>query len=233
MSSPMRRRPRTNASKLSPQTPVSTRSLTQLPEAHGGRDDLRRTIAHRAARLIAEGLTDYHAAKVKAAKQLNVSVKQSLPDNHEIEAALREHYALFAGETQPQALAQLRDAALKAMRWLAEFDPWIAGAVLNGTANEMSVIELELIGVSAKAFEMFLLNENVTFDLQEHPINSASARNFKTIVYELEWRDWPIEVALFESHAARQSIRPGESVKHGRLRIGEAENLFSSGAKAR
>ena len=51
------------------------------------RDYLRSAVAQAAARLIAEGLTDYHAAKKKAARQLGISEKNGLPDNHEIEKA--------------------------------------------------------------------------------------------------------------------------------------------------
>jgi hypothetical protein len=190
-----------------------------MPEAHGQRDDVRRTIAHRAAQLIAEGLTDYHAAKVKAAKQLEVSVKQSLPDNHEIEAALREHYALFAGETQPQALAKLRDAGLKVMKWLHAFEPWISGAILNGTANEMSNIELELIGVDAKSFEMFLLNNNIAFDTRE-------VRGTSCLIYEFEFRDLPIEIAVFETHAARHLLYSRASIKHERAQYDELQQRW-------
>jgi hypothetical protein len=214
MSNPSRRRPRANAGDSPPQTPVSTRSLGQLPDTHGQRDDVRRTIAHRAAQLIAEGLTDYHAAKVKAAKQLGVGVKHSLPDNHEIDAALREHYALFASDSQPQALAQFREAALKVMKWLHAFDPWISGAILNGTANEMSNIELELIGVDTKSFEMFLLNNNITFDTHE-------VRGTSCLIYEFEFHDLPIEIALFETHAARHLLYSRASIKHERAQYDE------------
>jgi hypothetical protein len=214
MSNPTRRRPRANVGDPPPQTPVSTRGLGQLSDTHSRRDDVRRTIAHRAAQLVAEGLTDYHAAKVKAAKQLGVSLKQSLPDNHEIETALREHYALFAGETQSQALAQLREAALKVMKWLHAFDPWISGAILNGTANEMSSIELELIGVDAKSFEMFLLNNNIAFDTHE-------VRGTSCLIYEFEFHDLPIEIALFETHTARNLLYSRASIKHERAQYDE------------
>jgi hypothetical protein len=191
----------------------------------------RRLIANHAARLIAEGLTDYHAAKLKAAKQLGLTRRhdeKSLPDNHEIDLALREHLALFAADTQPQALAVLRDAALAAMRWLTAFDPWLIGAVLNGTATEMSAIELELVGVDTKTFEMFLLNENIAFDLRVPTHKSSHTRVQDFVTFEFSWRDWPIEVSLFASHAARGEARPRASVKHPRARLAEAQTLFAA-----
>ena len=121
---------------------------------------IRRDLAQRAAALIAEGLDDYHQAKLKAAKSLNVTDKQSLPDNHEIEAALREHLALFAGgfagNTQPEALAALRRAALRAMRWLQieakaiakddepAFAPWLSLA-LDAASVQTDLVEHKML----------------------------------------------------------------------------------------
>jgi hypothetical protein len=206
---------------------------------------MRLLITRQAAKLIAEGLTDYHAAKLKAARQLNCLDKNALPDNHEIEAALREHLNLFAANTQPQALAALRHVALRAMRWLQiegqtamgtslgsefSFEPWISGAVLNGTANEYSEIELELVGVEAKTMEFILLNRGVEFDLQETNPKSKSykpADTNKPVEYHLEFEDAPLVITLFESHAQRQALYPRESIKHERAKLNDAVALFS------
>ena len=206
---------------------------------------LRVLITRQAAKLIAEGLTDYHAAKLKAARQLNCLDKNALPDNQEIEAALREHLHLFAADTQPQALAALRHVALRAMRWLqiegqavtgladaAEFafEPWITGAVLNGTANEYSEIELELVGVEAKTMEFILLNRGIEFDLQETNPRSKSykpADTPKPIQYHLEFEDAPLVITLYESHAQRQALSPRDSIKHERAKLNDAADLFA------
>jgi hypothetical protein len=60
-----------------------------------------------------------------------------------------------------------RAAQPDAGRRLAEFNPHLAGAVLNGTATEHSDIHLQLFAESAKDVEMFLLNEGVAFDVAE------------------------------------------------------------------
>lgn len=209
---------------------------------------MRVLITRQAAKLIAEGLTDYHAAKLKAARQLNCNDKNALPDNQEIEAALREHLSLFAADTQPTALAALRKAALRAMRWLQiegqaatttslgtsfAFEPWLTGAVLNGTANEYSEIELELVGVEAKTMEFILLNRGVEFDLQEiNPKSKSFKANTpeaaKPIQYHLEFEDAPIVITLYESHAQRQALYPRGSIKHERVKLAEAETLFGT-----
>jgi hypothetical protein len=196
--------------------------------------NLRQDIAQRAAALIAEGLDDYHQAKLKAAKSLGVSDKQSLPDNQEIEVALREHHALFASDTQPIALQALREAALRAMQWLHTFEPWLAGSVLNGTANEFSVIQLELVGVDVKRFELFLLNEDVVFEIREHHTAQKRSNTFKPpraiedggYSYEITFDDAPIEITLFESHSTRQARYPRDSIRHDRAQLNDAVTQF-------
>lgn len=216
------------------------------PDRDRAAQQLRILISRQAARLIAEGLTDYHAAKLKAARQLNCTDKNALPDNQEIEAALREHLNLFAAQSQPQALAALRQAALRAMRWLQiegqaaagtslgtefSFEPWITGAVLNGTANEYSEIELELVGIEPKTMEFILLNRGIEFDLQETNPKSKSykpADAAKPIQYHLEFEDAPVVITLYESHALRQALYPRGSIKHERAKLSDVQALFSA-----
>jgi hypothetical protein len=227
--------------------------MTREPNARQRRPDrdraaqqLRILITRQAAKLIAEGLTDYHAAKLKAARQLNCNDKNALPDNQEIELALREHLNLFAAHSQPQALAALRRAALRAMRWLqiegqgikgqasetaSAFEPWLSGAVLNGTANEYSEIELELVGIDAKTIEFILLNRGIEFDLQETNPKSKSYKPTdatKPIQYHLEFEDAPLVITLYESHAQRQALYPPGSIKHERVKCDQAEALFGA-----
>jgi hypothetical protein len=185
---------------------------------------VRTTIAHAAAGLIADGLTDYHAAKLKAARQFGVTDRKSLPDNREIESALREHLALFQRESQPRALQVLRETALEAMHWLERFSPWLTGSVLNGTANEFSDIELELIGVDAKTFELFLLNEGMEFHTRELRDRDQSPRS---VQYELEFDEIALVVTLFESHSQRAMLIPRESVKSERLQLAAAQAQFN------
>jgi hypothetical protein len=55
------------------------------------------------------------------------------------------------------------------MEQLAEFHPYLTGAVLNGTAGEHDDIHLQLFADSAKEVEIFLLNRNVNIDISETP----------------------------------------------------------------
>ena len=194
----------------------------------GGRKKLRAAIAHSAARLVAEGLSDYLLAKQKAARQLGVTDISALPDNHEIELALREHLALFAFETQPDILSALRETAVRVMSWLEPYSPWLTGAVLSGTANEFSEIELELVGIVPKEFEMFLLNNSVSFEICDarHTRGVSPVKRRPEITYRLQFDGAPVLLALYEHHGDRQSANPDRSIRHERVQRADAIQRF-------
>jgi hypothetical protein len=130
----------------------------------------REEIAQAAARLIAEDGLDYAGAKRKAARQLLGDMRVAgewLPDNDQIEEELREYLAIFQNDTQPEVLRRLREVALDWMRRLAEFNPYVTGAVLNGTANEHSDVYLQAFTDSQKEVAIYLLNQNVQYDVSE------------------------------------------------------------------
>lgn len=131
-------------------------------------DGLRAQIAAAAARMIAEDGADYSSAKRRAARQiLGVAHSDALPDNAQIEEEVRIYNELFLSDTQPQRLLHLRRLARRLMLELRDFNPWLTGAVWNGTAGEHSDIHLQLFYDNCKDIEIFLLNKNVHFDVAE------------------------------------------------------------------
>ena len=132
---------------------------------------LRAEIAMLAARMIAEDGADYGSAKRRAAKQLLGSNKirgNILPDNSQVEREVREYNALFFGDSQPQRLLLLRQIALDIMQELERFNPYLVGAVFNGTASKHSDIYLHLYTDNTKEVAIFLLNKNIQFEVSEN-----------------------------------------------------------------
>ncbi len=126
-------------------------------------------IAAAAARLIAEEGCDYALAKRKAVRAVlgeSEGTRAQLPDNALIEAELRRYLQTFAADSQPAQLAALRRLALDWMNRLAEFNPHLVGAVLNGTATEHSDVHLHLFTDSAKDVEIALLNAGIEFEVE-------------------------------------------------------------------
>jgi hypothetical protein len=131
---------------------------------------VREEIAIAAARMIAEDGLDYSTAKRKAARQVVGEARIEgawLPDNDQIEEEIREYQTLFQGESQPAVLRRLREVALDWMQRLAEFNPYLTGAVLNGTAGEHSDIHLQIFCDNPKDVAIYLLNANVQYDVSE------------------------------------------------------------------
>ena len=196
------------------------------PAGQSGRRGLREEIAYRAARLIAEeGLTDFAAAKQKAARQMGELENASLPDNHEIEAALRTHQSLFQSYTQPEECRALRQIAVDVMRRLNHFSPWLIGSVLSGSANRFSPIELEIVGDDAKQLEMYFLNEGVHFDTRvERTRVGDEMEDIST--YEITFEEIPVAIAFYPQHAVRFARRPRVSLAHARAQLKTVELLL-------
>ena len=68
--------------------------------AHRGSDQMRRSVAVEAARLMSEsGIRDFQMAKRKAAERLGANEKSQLPNNSEIEERLARISAPLSGAT--------------------------------------------------------------------------------------------------------------------------------------
>ncbi|WP_277187005.1 UDP-N-acetylmuramate--alanine ligase [Caballeronia sp. BR00000012568055] len=139
-------------------------------KSHFDPQRVREEIAIAAARMIAEDGLDYATAKRKAARQVVGESKvtgEFLPDNDQIEEEIREYQAIFQSDSQPAVLRRMRETALDWMHKLEAFDPYLTGAVLNGTAGEHSDIHLQCFCDNPKEVAIYLLNANVQYDVSE------------------------------------------------------------------
>ena len=123
-------------------------------------------IAAAAARIVVEEGLEYGPAKRRAAKQLALSGRAPLPDNEMVEDAVREHIAIFCADTQPAELRALRELALVWMTRMAEFRPYIGGAVWHGTATRLSDIYIQMFCDDCKSAEISLIDHHVDYDPQ-------------------------------------------------------------------
>ncbi|WMW79466.1 hypothetical protein RF679_12505 [Undibacterium cyanobacteriorum] len=150
---------------------------------------LRSEIAMQAARLIAEEGCEYSTAKRRAAKQVLGNQKINgnvLPDNQQIEQEVREYHALFCADTQPQRLRELRLIAIEVMEKLSQFNPYLIGAAMNGTAGEHSDIYLHLYTENAKDLAIFLLNLGIDFEVSEHGNRRGEASETLSFMFKRE-----------------------------------------------
>ncbi|MEM5405247.1 MULTISPECIES: UDP-N-acetylmuramate--alanine ligase [Paraburkholderia] len=189
---------------------------------------VREEIAIAAARMIAEDGLDYATAKRKAARQVVGETRIEgtwLPDNDQIEEEIREYQALFQSDSQPVVLRRLREIALEWMQRLEAFNPFLTGAVLNGTAGEHSDIHLQIFCDNAKDVAIWLLNANVQYDVSE--TRHFAARGFVETL-SFMWRPSRagepvgIHVALYNTDDLRGAVRADA---RGRLPRANAQAL--------
>ena len=192
--------------------------------ATSGATESRRQIAYMAAKLIADdGITDYKAAKQKAARSIGCNTHEDLPDNREIEAAVREHLAIFQQASQPGELRELREIAIVVMRRLQRFSPLLRGALAVGTANRFSSIELDVLVNEDKALDLCLMNENIDYSISA--VSNENARR-KSLHYEFTLLDVQILVTVFMTAAERScSVARNGACKEG-IDIAAVEQLL-------
>lgn len=182
----------------------------------------RASIASAAARLMAEdGITDYHLAKKKAARQLGLPEHTAFPDNAEVEAELHAYRSLYQGEDHEEMLAALRQTALDVMELLAPFNPYLTGSVLDGTAGEHSTIDILLFADSAKEVEIFLLNRGIDV---EH-VEPRNERVEAVLVMETDTAD--ANLVIMPPHLERVSLKYRDGRPRERVRAEALQALLS------
>lgn len=187
---------------------------------------LRRAIAGAAARLMAEdGIDDYGVAKRKAARNLGAADSEALPTNEEIEAELRTYQSLYQEEEHPERLRMLRQAALEVMAFLADFRPYLTGAVLDGTAGRYAQVEIDLFADSAKDVEISLLSRDISYEIAE---NGRQGPDTPEARLRLDWEDIPVLLSIHPLTAERQQRRsPHTGKSHPRARMQEVADLLA------
>ena len=131
----------------------------------GPMNSVQDEIAATAARMVVEEGLEYGPAKRRAIKQLGLNSRAPLPNNDQLEEAVREYLSLFCSDTQPAELAALRALAATWMARLAEFRPHLSGAVWRGTATGLSDIYLQLFCDDSKSAEIRLIDQNIRYEV--------------------------------------------------------------------
>ena len=166
----------------------------------------RHRLAHEAARLMAEGgIRDFHQAKLKAAARLGIHDDASLPRNREIEDALREYQRIFLGDSQAQALRLRREAAVRALEFLAPFEPRLVGPVLEGTADATSPVLLHAYTDDLDAVARFLDEHGIPAQPRERQLRLDRERRADLPVWVFSAEDLPFDITVLPMQALRQA----------------------------
>jgi hypothetical protein len=197
-----------------------------------GRNLVRARVAHLAARLMAvDGVADFATAKQKAARQAGLGDDDALPDNQEIEEALRTYQGLFQQEEHPQQLRWLRGIAVEAMRLLAEFDPHLTGSVLNGTAGPESDVNIQVFADDCKEIELLLINRGIRYRPEERSLRRGD-RKVSVPVLRIERDGVEIAIAVLAPNDLRVQRRSADGRAIERARLAQVEAMIAEASGA-
>jgi hypothetical protein len=172
--------------------------------------DAKLEIAQAAAGLVVEEGLEYGAAKRRAVKQLGLDARSALPDNDTLEEAVREYISIFCADTQPAELAALRRLALTWMERLAQFRPYLGGAVWHGTATRLSDIYIQLFCDDPKSAEIALIDNSVDYEartvkgLHGEPVEALS---FSSVCRELG-EAIGVHLMIYDHDDVRGALKP-------------------------
>jgi hypothetical protein len=178
------------------------------------RDDVRSAIAAHAARLmIQDGIDDRGLAKRKAARQLGYDQARHMPDNDELDFALREYQSIYQPEVHAERLRQLRALAVEWMLALDGFHPYLTGSVLSGNAGPNAAVHIQLFAENPKSVEMYLLNQGLSFE--QGQVRLVVATEVRTLpIYTLNDDGATIVLAVLADRDVRSPVRatPGGKI---------------------
>lgn len=186
--------------------------------------DMRRRIAHVAARILAEdGSLDYGSAKRKAARQLGAPDSDNLPDNQQIDEALRSYQALYQADETRVQVTLLRQAAIEYMEQLADFDPHLTGPVLNGTAGRNTEINLQLFTDDQKEVEFLLMRLNIPYQTAEYRISDTPGKVYPRFI--IQDPRAPVDLIVYPATDLRSMKRLQADGRPRRLRLTQVRAL--------
>ncbi len=186
--------------------------------------DMRRRIAHVAARILAEdGSLDYGSAKRKAARQLGAPDSDNLPDNQQIDEALRSYQALYQADETRTQVTLLRQVAIEYMEQLAEFDPHLTGPVLNGTAGRNSDINLQLFTDDQKEVEFLLMRLTTPYQSAEYRISDTPGKVYPRFI--IQDPRAPVDLVVYPATDLRSMKRLQADGRPRRLRLTQVRAL--------
>ena len=199
--------------------------------ARRSRDDqrLKSLLAQECARIMAEeGIQNFRTAKRKAALRLAVADQAVLPDNTEIERALLDYQRLFHADRQADQLRHLRETALRAMRFLAQFRPKLVGPVLSGAVGAHADVQLHLFADTTKDVLMFLLEHHIPFEAAERRLKLGGEPVCLPVLRFDADEQHQIDVTIFAPLAEREAPRsPVDGRPMRRAGLAEVEALLA------
>ncbi len=162
-----------------------------------------------AARLIVEDGSNYLDAKNKAREivfqRTGIKVRQkNLPNNLEVELAVKKHLQLFFPDDYQSRLADLRNKSINLMRKILFFKPLLIGSVANESVTKFSDIRICCLTETTKEIAIVLLNYGIESQpkLYDHPLVSGKVEGL-----EFPWEGEIAKIFAFPPYISKSRLR--------------------------
>lgn len=190
----------------------------------------RSNIALEAARIVCEELlTDYRAAKHKAAERLGLPPRAPMPDNREVQQAVLEYQRLFGGAAYGEHLRRMRGTAVRAMKLLSGFSPRLVGCVVSGAVTAAHRVQLHAFSDKPEALDLFLHDRGIAFQQDERSYRFPDGHEERIPLANFEADGIGIDVAMFDTgEIPRPPINPADGQQYKRLDLAGAERLAAA-----
>ena len=168
------------------------------PTVPGGPSAKRLHVARLAGRIMAEeGVATPAQARAKALDRLGIPAQRDVPDNRQIAAFLCEYQRLFQADSQAQALRIRRAVALRAMSLLTEFEPLVAGPVLDGSAGTQSWVSLHVFADAPEDVGIALLNLAIPYKSGDKKLRRGNGLVVSQPCFRFMADEVPVEIIVF------------------------------------
>ncbi len=168
--------------------------------------EVRQAVADEAARVLEhQGNRDYALARRKAGARFGVTDVRLLPQNDEINAALRARQALFGSASRDCAQHVRMQAAAEAMAFFRAFDPRLVGDVLDGTADSNSPVTLHLFHDDELALIGQLETQGVRHVQEQKRVRYASGAEVVLPTFGFVADEVRFQLILFERDGLREA----------------------------
>ena len=144
-----------------------------------------------------EGVATPAQARAKALDRLGIPAQRDVPDNQQIAAFLCEYQRLFQADSQAQALRIRRAVALYAMSLLTEFEPLVAGPVLDGSAGTQSWVSLHVFADAPEDVGIALLNLAIPYESGDKKLRRGNGLVVSQPCFRFMADEVPVEIIVF------------------------------------
>jgi len=185
-------------------------------------------LAQESAKLIvSQGIENFSDAKNKAAQKLNIENLGCLPSNSDIEKSLKEHYQLFVPDTHTDYIKLMRETAIEIMNLFIDFQVYVVGPVVSGTAPSSSSINIHLGAEDIYDVTQILDKNKIKYKFFEKKIKFNKKLNKAFCGLSFHYKTLVVEIMIFNSRDIKQcplSRIDGKPIK--RLKIDSMKKLL-------